>query len=127
MQALFSAHGPLVRWFNPDHAGRLHAERDTALYFSFVGEDIEFFVGGEVARLSDFRPRLAELRMPVLILAGRFDRALYPRLQLEFRRACPQARFEMLERSGSFGHVEEPQRVMELVRSFLREPVASPR
>ena len=57
--------------------------------------------------------------MPVLILAGRFDRALYPKLQFEFTRACPQARFVMLERSGTWGHLEEPEVVLPLLREFL--------
>jgi proline iminopeptidase len=122
MQALFAKHSAVVRWFNPDNAQRLLTEpgaRRLDLYFAFVGEDIEFFIGGEVARFPDFRPQLKQLRMPVLILAGRFDRALYPKLQMDFKRFCPQATFVMLERSGTFGHLEEPETVMPLLREFL--------
>lgn len=122
MQALFAVHGPLIRWYDAGKASRLPSEPgsvDKALYWHFAGDDIEFAIGGEVAKLPDFRPRLAELAMPVLILAGRYDRALYPRLQMDFRTYCPQARFVMLEKSGSFGHVEEPDTVMSLVREFL--------
>jgi pimeloyl-ACP methyl ester carboxylesterase len=118
----FAKHSPVVRWFNPDKAKRLLTEpgaRRLDLYFAFVGDDIEFFIGGEVARFPDFRPQLKQLRMPVLILAGRFDRALYPKLQMDFKRFCPQARFMMLERSGTFGHLEEPETVMPLLREFL--------
>jgi proline iminopeptidase len=82
-------------------------------------DDVEFFIGGEVARLPDFRLRLRELAMPVLILAGRYDRALYPKYQLEFARAAPQATFVWMERSGSFSHVEEPEEVLGLVARFL--------
>jgi proline iminopeptidase len=57
--------------------------------------------------------------MPVLILAGRFDRALYPKLQMDFKRFCPQAKFVMLEKSGTWGHLEEPETVMPLLREFL--------
>jgi proline iminopeptidase len=122
MEALFAKHVPLVRWCNPEHASRLATEpgaRNRDLYFAFAGGDIDFIVGGEVAQLPDFRRRLKELRMPVLILAGRFDRALYPKLQMEFKRFCPQAQFVMLEKSGTWGHVEEPETVMPLVRRFL--------
>ena len=122
MQTLFARHGDIVRWFNPAHSSRLLSEpgsRNPELYYTFVGRDIEFFIGGEVPRIPDFRPRLKELTMPVLILAGRFDRALYPKLQMEFSRACPQARFVMLERSGTWGHLEEPEVVMPLLREFL--------
>lgn len=119
MRELFSAHGPIIRWFNPDLASNLHAQVDKELYYQFVGQDIEFANGGELLNLPDFRPRLHKLEMPIMILAGRFDRALYPKLQWEFKKYCPQAKFVVLERSGSFGHAEEPDRVMELVREFL--------
>jgi proline iminopeptidase len=119
MRELFAAHGPVIRWFNPDHAAGLHTQIDKDLYYRFVGQDIEFGNGGELLSLPDFRPRLHRLSMPVMILAGRFDRALYPKLQWEFKKYCPQAKFVMLERSGSFGHAEETERVMELVREFL--------
>jgi proline iminopeptidase len=89
------------------------------LYAAFAGEDIEFFLGGEVARLPDFRPRLRELRMPLLVLAGRYDRALYPAYQREFARYAPRAEFVMMERSGSFAHIEEPEALMALLRRFL--------
>jgi proline iminopeptidase len=119
MRELFAAHAAIIRWFNPDHAASLNTQVDKELYYRFVGEDIEFGNGGELLNLPDFRPRLRELSMPVMILAGRFDRALYPKLQWEFKKYCPQAKFVMLERSGSFGHAEETARVMELLREFL--------
>jgi proline iminopeptidase len=122
MQKLFSLHSPLIRWYNPDHASRLRREAGSfnkELYSRFVGDDIDFENGGEVAKLPDFGPRLQQLRMPVLILAGRYDRALYPKLQLAFKGYCPQAKFVMLEHSGSYGHVEEPDVVVPLLREFL--------
>lgn len=119
MRELFAAHAAIIRWYNPDNAANLHTQVDKDLYYRFVGQDIEFENGGELLKLPDFRPRLRELSMPVMILAGRFDRALYPKLQWEFKQHCPQAKFVMLERSGSFGHAEETDRVMQLVREFL--------
>jgi proline iminopeptidase len=122
IQALYRVHGPLVRFYNPDNAAKLLVEpssRNPELYVAFAGEDIEFMIGGEVARLPDFRPRLAELRMPLLVIAGRYDRALYPAYQREFACYAPQAEFVMLERSGSFAHIEEPEALMQLLRGFL--------
>ena len=122
VQALYAVHGPLVRFYNPDNAKKLLSEpgaRNAELYPVFVGDDVEFFIGGEVARLPDFRPRLAELSMPTLILAGRHDRALYPAYQIEFARYAPQARFVWMERSGTFSHIEEPDAVIALVRDHL--------
>lgn len=122
VQDLYRVHAKLVRFYNPDNAAKLLSEpgaRNAELYPVFVGDDVEFFIGGEVAKLPDFRPRLHELRMPVLILAGRYDRALYPKYQHEFKRFAPQADFVWMERSGTFSHVEEPEAVFPLVRRFL--------
>jgi proline iminopeptidase len=58
------------------------------------------------------------LTVPALILAGRYDRALYPALQMQFATFAPRATFRMLERSGSFAHIEEPETVFALVREF---------
>lgn len=122
IQTLYAVHGPLVRFYNPDNAKKLLSEpgsKNAELYPVFVGDDVEFFIGGEVARLPDFRPRLKDLAMPTLILAGRYDRALYPAYQLEFARYAPQARFVWMERSGTFSHIEEPDTVIALVRAHL--------
>ena len=122
MQALYKVHGPLVRFHNPDNAAKLLSEpgsRNMELYAVFAGDDIEFFIGGEVARLPDFRPRLAELAMPMLVIAGRYDRALYPAYQREFARYAPRAELVIMERSGSFSHIEEPEALVDLVRRFL--------
>lgn len=122
IQELFRVHSPLVRFYNPDNAARLLSEpgsRDEDLYVAFVGDDVEFFIGGEVARLPDFRPRLKELQMPLLVLAGRYDRALYPRYQMEFKQYAPQAEMIMLEKSGNFAHLEEPETLLTLLRKFM--------
>jgi pimeloyl-ACP methyl ester carboxylesterase len=117
----FAAGTKLVRFYNPDNAALLATEpgaRNAELYPLFCGDDVDFVIGGEVARIPDFRPRLGSLTVPSMVLAGRYDRALYPALQQDFARFAPGARFEVLERSGSFGHVEEAETVLGLLRSF---------
>jgi proline iminopeptidase len=122
----FAVHARLVRFYNPDNAALLLSEpgaRNTELYPVFCGADVDFIIGGQVAAIPDFRPRLKDIAAPMLLLAGRYDRALYPCLQQEFQHFAPSARFQMLERSGSFGHVEEPQAVFEALREFWRDAV----
>jgi len=121
MQQEFAVGMRLVRFYNPDNAARLLTEpgaRNTELYPIFCGPDVDFVIGGEIVRIPDFRPRLKDIKVPMLILCGRYDRALFPQLQGDFRRFAPAARFEVMERSGSFAHVEEPAAVMETLRSF---------
>lgn len=93
---------------------------DKNLYYTFCGENIEFFIGGELMNLPDFRLRLKELKMPMLIVAGRFDRALYPKYSIQFKQFAPQAQFVMLEQSASFAHIEESDTLFLLVRKFLQ-------
>lgn len=117
----FAVAARLVRFHNPDNAALLLTEpgaRNVELYPLFVGADVDFVIGGEVARIPDFRPRLKELTVPVQVLAGRYDRALYPALQRQFVEHAPQIELHLLERSGSFSHLEEPQAVFELLRKF---------
>jgi proline iminopeptidase len=84
----------------------------------FCGADVDFIIGGEIPRIPDFRPRLKEIDAPMLVVAGRYDRALSPRYQRQFVQFAPTADFLMLERSGSFGHVEEPDVLFGALRDF---------
>jgi proline-specific peptidase len=125
MAAQFAIAARLVRFYNPDNAQLLASEpgaRNLELYPLFAGADVDFIIGGQVARIPDFRPRLKEITVPVMVLAGRYDRALYPALQRQFTEYAPQIRLEFLEKSGSFSHVEEPHAVFTLVREFTVRP-----
>lgn len=121
MAAQFAAAARLVRFYHPDNAALLATEpgaRNLELYPLFAGTDVDFIIGGQVAQIPDFRPRLKEITIPVMVLAGRYDRALYPALQRQFTQFAPQIRLRILERSGSFSHVEEPETVFALIREF---------
>jgi proline iminopeptidase len=91
------------------------------VYCSIAGVDGDFLIGGDIGRL-DFRRQLTDLHMPVLILAGRFDRAAMPRFSLQFKRYAPQAKVTMLENSGHFPFIEEPDRTFEVIIDFLSIP-----
>jgi proline iminopeptidase len=112
----------LLRFYNPGLAAELLDGKwapNLELYFEFVGHDIDFFIGGQLGLIPDFRPLLKNLEMPVLIMAGRHDRALYPRYQMEFKQYCPQAEFLLFEESGSFIHIEENGKLRAILEGFL--------
>jgi len=94
------------------------------LYPLFAGADVDFIIGGQIARIPDFRPRLKEITAPVMVLAGRYDRALYPQLQRQFTEYAPRIRLEFLERSGSFSHVQETRRRLRAGAGVHRPEVA---
>jgi proline iminopeptidase len=125
MAALFGSAARLVRFHNPDNARLIASEpgaRNVALYPLFCGDNIDFVIGGQLPAIPDFLPRLPAIKVPLMVLAGRFDRALYPAQQRAAASRVKHAELHMMERSGSFSHIEEPERVMELARAFWAKP-----
>ena len=64
---------------------------------------------------------LKDLKMPVLIVAGRYDRVSVPKLAVQYQKYCPQAQFVIFEKSGHNPQVEEPDREFPIIRKFLRQ------
>jgi proline iminopeptidase len=90
------------------------------LYYQMVGRDGDFIVSGDIGTF-DYRKQLRHLKMPVLILAGRYDRVAVPWMMVQYKQYCPQARFILFEKSGHNPQVEEPQKTFSIIRSFLAE------
>jgi proline iminopeptidase len=90
------------------------------LYYQMVGKDGDFIVGNDIGNF-DYRKQLKDLKMPVLIIAGRFDRVAVPWMQVKYKEYCPQAKFVMFEKSGHNPQVEEPEKEFALIRDFMRE------
>lgn len=109
--------------YNPDkfvrRGTRPYPNRfNTKLYFQMVGADGDFIVGNDIGRF-DFRQQLKKLNMPVLVIAGRYDRVAVPRMQVQYKKFCPQAEFVMFEKSGHNPQVEEPEKEFPLIIDFL--------
>jgi proline iminopeptidase len=90
------------------------------VYYQMVGKDGDFIVGSDIGNF-DYRRELKKLKMPVLILAGRYDRVAVPWMAVQYKEYCPQAEFHMFEKSGHNSFVEEPQKTFEIIRSFFGE------
>lgn len=92
---------------------------NTALYYQMVGADGDFSVSSDIGNF-DFRKDLKNLKMPILILAGRYDRVAVPCMMVQYKEFCPQAQFVMFEKSGHNSFVEEPAETFSLIRDFLK-------
>lgn len=92
--------------FNPD------------VYYTIAGDDADFLIAGDMGEI-DFRPRLKELSMPVLVLAGRFDRVALPKFSVQFKEYAPQAAFVMFEKSGHEPFIEETEKYFNVLQEFL--------
>lgn len=91
---------------------------NTRLYYQMVGVDGDFIIGGDIGTF-DCRKQLRDLPMPVLVIAGRYDRVAVPEFQVQYKRYCPKAQFEMFEHSGHNPQVEEPEKEFSIIRKFL--------
>ncbi|MBK0379511.1 alpha/beta fold hydrolase [Mucilaginibacter segetis] len=91
---------------------------NTKLYYQMVGKDGDFIVGSDIGSF-DYRKDLKNLKMPVLILAGRFDRVAVPTMMVKYKEYCPQAEFVMFEKSGHNPQVEEPEKEFAVINDFL--------
>ena len=83
-----------------------------------VGKDGDFRVESDIGAFN-YRDRLKDLPMPVLILAGRYDRVAVPRMMVQYKEFCPQAEFHMFEKSGHNPFIEEPEKTFEVIIDFL--------
>src|SRR5574338_33918 len=91
---------------------------NTKLYYQMIGRDGDFLITGDIGTF-DFRKQLKNLKMPILIYAGRYDRVAVPWMEVEYKKYCPQAEFVMFEKSGHNPQVEEPTATIKLIRDFL--------
>ena len=90
------------------------------LYYQMVGRDGDFELTSDIGTF-DYRKQLKDLKMPILIYGGRYDRVAVPRMMVEYKMYCPQAEFVMFEESGHNPQVEEPSTLFALIREFLRK------
>ena len=90
------------------------------LYYQMVGKDGDFIVGSDIGNF-DFRKELKNLKMPILVIGGRYDRVAVPSQMIKYKEYCPQAKYVMFEKSGHNPQVEEPEKEFALIRQFLAE------
>lgn len=116
----------LLYSYCPDYRRRLMLDRtypndfNIRLYYRYVGDDGDFVVGNEIAKF-DVTSQLKDLKMPVLIIAGRYDRVSVPKFAVQYKKYCPQAKFVMFEHSGHWPHLEEHDKEMDVIRDFLKK------
>lgn len=91
---------------------------NSKLYYQMVGKDGDFIVESDIGSF-DYRKDLKNLKMPILIVAGRFDRVAVPWMMVKYKEYCPQAQFVLFEKSGHNTFIEEPGKTFELIKTFL--------
>lgn len=124
--------GSLARYFLPvlKLALRLATPiitRDPAWY-DMVARDLSrttidsFFSSIGSLRRTDLRPRLSEIKIPVMGIYGGRDVIVSPHEYKTLGAGLPHARLEVMPKSGHFPMLDEPEKYLALIRSFLAEP-----
>ena len=108
----------LFYFYNGANGRRVSFDTNPDVYYTIAGSDADFLIGGDAAKL-DFRPELKKLHMPMLVMAGRYDRVALPRYSVQFKRYAPGAQFVMFEHSGHFPFVEESTATFAKLHAFL--------
>lgn len=93
---------------------------NSKLYYQMVGKDGDFIVGNDIGNF-DYRKQLKDLKMPILVIGGRYDRVAVPWMMVKYKEYCPQAQFVMFEKSGHNPQVEEPEKEFPLIIEFMRK------
>ena len=64
------------------------------------------------------RRRLRRVRIPALVVWGESDGVIDPEYGRAYAQAFPDARFELIPEAGHLPQIEQPERLLNLVRSF---------
>jgi L-proline amide hydrolase len=102
----------------PEELQRTFAQlaEDPTVYHTMNGPS-EFHVTGTL-KSWDITPRLGDIRVPVLVISGEYDEAT-PTVVRPLAEAIPGARWDLIEGASHCSHLEQPERFLELVETFL--------
>jgi proline-specific peptidase len=89
----------------------------TEIFETMFGSS-DFHIVGTIRRWDVF-DRLAEITLPTLVVAGRFDECV-PEHMWEMHQRIAGSRFELFESSAHMPFIEEPDRFDQVMRDFLR-------
>jgi len=120
-QEAYALPSSLLYYYDGTNASKVSRDSlimNTEVYYTLVGFDGDFIIGGDVSKL-DFRQDLKNLNMPVLIIEGRYDRVAIPKWSVKFKEYVPQAEFVMFEKSGHAPYIEETDKFFNLLNEFL--------
>ena len=87
------------------------------VYRVMWGDESEFRITGTLKDF-DFFPRLHEIRVPTLVLAGAHDMPT-PAMTQKMADAIPNARCEIFEQSCHFPFLEEPEKFVRVLAEFF--------
>jgi 3-oxoadipate enol-lactonase len=112
----------MQRWFNAPFIAR---GGDAAVRARLLSNDIRGWCDAFTAMANiDTGPKLKDIKVPVLCLAGEVDKSTPPAVVKEMADAIPGARYAVLPNGPHMPFVEMPQDVAKFVGGFFKEMLA---
>lgn len=103
----------------PEDLNRAFEKMGTEVYAAMWGTGGQFRVNGTMRGL-EFEDRLAEIRIPTLVVHGRDD-YIPPSIGEVLHREIPGSRLAIMEESAHLPLFDEPQTYLALLEGFLEE------
>lgn len=66
-----------------------------------------------------FEPVAHNLKTPVLVVWGKYDRFINIKLAHEIVEKLPNAKLEIIDKSGHYVHMDKPRELVDVVTKFL--------
>lgn len=111
-------------WFNETNGAKMFSSNDPKdggngdVYNAMIGDDPEWIVGGTMKKF-DPRKKMKNVKVPILVCNGRYDRVSTPKVAYEISTLYPNATLKFFEKSGHRPWVEETDAYFETVMRFL--------
>jgi len=83
-------------------------------------EPASYVIGAEAVWLADQRERVHDIRAPTLVICGAEDKITPPALSMSLQRLIPGAQYQVIERAGHLGNIEQPEEFNTIVGAFIR-------
>ena len=83
---------------------------------AFLSYFQNFHIGQEY-----FEPRASELKTPVQVIWGKYDRFINVKLAYEITASLPNAKLEIIDKSGHYVHMDKPKDLVRALTGFLGE------
>jgi proline-specific peptidase len=100
----------------PEYWTRMADKPGDEVYHAMWGES-ELHITGTLKEW-DITSRLGEIRVPALVLCGRYDEAT-PVLAETIHRGIPGSKLVIFENSAHFPHIQETERYLQVLAQFL--------
>ena len=87
---------------------------------------LQAYIGPNGLRNPKLHRRLARVNVPVLCIWGENDTIVTPAYGRTYAQSFPNARFELIPEAGHLSQIDQPERLLALVREFLDSIPMSP-